>query len=49
MNGAEAVMGGDRRYFVQPTIPTKTNPNMKVVCEEIFGPVVCAIPFNSRA
>jgi acyl-CoA reductase-like NAD-dependent aldehyde dehydrogenase len=24
-------------------------PNMKVVREEIFGPVVCAIPFDSRA
>jgi phenylacetaldehyde dehydrogenase len=49
--GAEAVIGGarqgDRGYFVQPTILTKTNPDMKVVREEIFGPVVCAIPFNS--
>ena len=50
-DGAEAVIGGgrggDRGYFVQPTILTKTNPNMKVVREEIFGPVVCAIPFDS--
>src|SRR6201991_4951260 len=49
--GAEAVIGGgregDRGYFVQPTILTNTNPDMKVVREEIFGPVVCAIPFNS--
>jgi hypothetical protein len=29
--------------------PHQTNPNMKVVREEIFGPVVCAIPFDSRA
>ena len=50
-DGAEAVIGGgrqgDRGYFVQPTILTNTNPDMKVVREEIFGPVVCAIPFNS--
>ena len=49
--GAEAVIGGgregDRGYFVKPTILTNTNPDMKVVREEIFGPVVCAIPFNS--
>lgn len=27
---------------------TDTTPNMKVVREEIFGPVVCAIPFTSE-
>jgi phenylacetaldehyde dehydrogenase len=32
---------------VQPTILTNTNPGMKVEREEIFGPVVCAIPFDS--
>ena len=40
--GAEAVVGGKRRdglgYFVEPTVMVKTNPNMKVVREEIFGP-----------
>jgi phenylacetaldehyde dehydrogenase len=50
-DGAEAVIGGgraaDRGYFVQPTILTNTNSNMKVEREEIFGPVVCAIPFES--
>jgi phenylacetaldehyde dehydrogenase len=49
--GAEAVVGGgrsgDRGYFVQPTILTNTDNDMKVVREEIFGPVVCAIPFES--
>jgi phenylacetaldehyde dehydrogenase len=49
--GAEAVVGGgraaDRGYFVQPTILTNTSNDMKVVREEIFGPVVCAIPFDS--
>ena len=48
--GAEAVVGGQKRpgagYFVEPTVMVKTNPNMKVVREEIFGPVVCAMPFN---
>ena len=49
--GAEAVVGGERSghrgYFVQPTVLTNTSPEMKVEREEIFGPVVCAIPFES--
>jgi phenylacetaldehyde dehydrogenase len=48
--GAEAVAGGKRceglGYFVEPTVMVKTNPDMKVVKEEIFGPVVCAMPFK---
>ena len=50
--GAHAATGGgpvgDRGYFVQPTVLTDTTPDMKVVREEIFGPVVCAIPFGSE-
>ncbi len=49
--GASAAVGGDRLgdrgYFVQPTVLTDTSPEMKVEREEIFGPVVCAIPFDS--
>ena len=49
--GAKAVTGGsragDKGYFVKPTVLTNTNPNMKVVQEEIFGPVVTAIPFKN--
>ena len=48
--GAEAIVGGKKRegagYFVEPTVMVKTTPDMKVVREEIFGPVVCAIPFK---
>jgi phenylacetaldehyde dehydrogenase len=48
--GAKATAGGgkgaDKGYFVQPTVLTRTTPEMKVVREEIFGPVVCAQPFN---
>jgi phenylacetaldehyde dehydrogenase len=36
----------DGGYFVKPTVLTKTTPEMKVVKEEIFGPVVCAEPFS---
>jgi phenylacetaldehyde dehydrogenase len=48
--GATALSGGgrhgDRGYFVQPTVLTNTNPEMKVVREEIFGPVVVASQFR---
>jgi len=48
--GARATAGGkkaaERGYFVQPTVLTRTTPEMKVVKEEIFGPVVCAVPFT---
>jgi phenylacetaldehyde dehydrogenase len=48
--GAKATVGGsrhgDKGYFVKPTVLVNTNENMKVVKEEIFGPVVTAIPFD---
>jgi phenylacetaldehyde dehydrogenase len=37
---------GDRGYFVEPTVITDAHPDMKVVREEIFGPVVVAEPFS---
>jgi phenylacetaldehyde dehydrogenase len=51
--GATAVTGGKKMntpgYFVQPTVLVDTHPNMKVIREEIFGPVVTAIPFSDPA
>ncbi len=48
--GAKATAGGrpgaKKGYFVHPTVLTHTKPEMKVIREEIFGPVVCARPFN---
>jgi phenylacetaldehyde dehydrogenase len=42
------VSGYERGYFVRPTVLTNTNTRMKVVQEEIFGPVVCAVPFSDK-
>jgi phenylacetaldehyde dehydrogenase len=39
---------GDRGYFVEPTVLTKTNRDMRVVREEIFGPVVCVQSFDDE-
>ncbi len=50
--GAEVRTGGkpmDRRgFFYESTILTNTTPDMRVVKEEIFGPVGCVIPFDDE-
>ena len=51
--GAKFGAGGerfsDRGYFVRPTVMSDVRPGMKVVDEEIFGPVVVAQSFSSDA
>jgi phenylacetaldehyde dehydrogenase len=51
--GASAAAGGNALstpgYYVEPTILTNVNPQMAVVREEIFGPVVVAQPFEDLA
>lgn len=48
--GAALGAGGNRiegpGYFVEPTVLTGTAAGMKVVAEEIFGPVLCAMRFD---
>ncbi|WP_437634626.1 aldehyde dehydrogenase family protein [Sorangium sp. So ce854] len=48
--GAKVVTGGkrhgERGYFVEPTVFVEANHDMRIVREEIFGPVVAAMPFN---
>jgi phenylacetaldehyde dehydrogenase len=50
-DGATALTGGgrfgDKGYFVEPTVITNIRPDMAIVREEIFGPVVVAAPFQS--
>ncbi|MEO6712299.1 MAG: aldehyde dehydrogenase family protein, partial [Mycobacteriales bacterium] len=50
--GAVAAAGSgdrarDRGYFVSPTVLTGVSEDMAVQREEIFGPVVTAVPFDS--
>ena len=51
--GAKLVCGGQRPkdlekgYFVQPTVFDGVKNTMKIAQEEIFGPVLSVIPFNS--
>jgi aldehyde dehydrogenase (NAD+) len=40
---------GDEGFFIKPTIFTDVHPDMKIVKEEIFGPVVVIIKFRDEA
>jgi betaine-aldehyde dehydrogenase len=54
--GAKLVFGGNRPNepelqngnFLQPTIFDEVKPNMRIAREEIFGPVVSIIPFETE-
>jgi gamma-glutamyl-gamma-aminobutyraldehyde dehydrogenase len=52
--GAELVLGGQRTlvktggYFVEPTIFDRVRPSMKIAREEIFGPVLSVLTFNTE-
>lgn len=52
--GAEVVLGGGRTllktggYFVEPTIFDRVRPAMKIAREEIFGPVLSVLTFNTE-
>ncbi len=55
-DGANCVLGGNAAtrpecangWFVEPTILTDVRPNMTIVREEIFGPVLCVMRFNDE-
>jgi len=44
--GGEVI--GDSGYFVAPTLFTNANNSMKIAREEIFGPVLTSIPFETE-
>ena len=49
--GAKLLCGGERSgdkgYFIQPTVFGDVGDHMKIAQEEIFGPVMSVIPFDS--
>jgi len=53
LDGAEVVAGGERRagagFFYEPTVLTGVHQDMRVVREEIFGPVVAVMPFSDES
>jgi len=53
--GAKVVIGGSGRpdglakgYFVKPTIFSNVNNQMTIAREEIFGPVLCILPYDNE-
>ena len=53
--GAKLVTGGpdlpanvNRGYYIQPTVFTDVTPDMRIAKEEIFGPVLSVIAFDSE-
>jgi aldehyde dehydrogenase (NAD+) len=54
--GAELLIGGEGRpdglergWFVRPTVFTGVSNEMRIAREEIFGPVLCVIPYEDEA
>ena len=54
--GAQLIAGGPERpegmskgYFVKPTIFAEVRNDMTIAREEIFGPVLCMIPYEDEA
>lgn len=47
--GVKVLVGGKlhENNIVEPTIVTDVGPEMKISCEEVFGPVVTITPFSS--
>jgi aldehyde dehydrogenase (NAD+) len=50
--GARVVLGGGRPdrfpvgYYVEPTVFTDVTSSMRIFQEEIFGPVLCVVPYD---
>jgi aldehyde dehydrogenase (NAD+) len=50
LTGGEGLPEGlERGWFVRPTIFTDVNNQMRIAREEIFGPVLCVIPYRDEA
>jgi betaine-aldehyde dehydrogenase len=46
--GADAPEGLDKGYFVRPTVFSKVDQNSTIAQEEIFGPVLSIIPYDTE-
>ncbi|HSZ52349.1 MAG TPA: aldehyde dehydrogenase family protein [Caulobacteraceae bacterium] len=54
--GAQLLIGGEGRpqglergWFVRPTVFTGVSNDMRIAREEIFGPVLCVIPYDDES
>lgn len=42
------ISGGEEGYYLQPAVLTNVKNSMRVAQDEIFGPVICVMPFDSE-
>ncbi|HTW98038.1 MAG TPA: aldehyde dehydrogenase family protein, partial [Acidimicrobiales bacterium] len=53
-DGARTVLGGGRPkgfstgFYIEPTVFVDVQPAMRIFCEEIFGPVLCVVPYHGE-
>ncbi|MCO6055408.1 aldehyde dehydrogenase family protein [Pseudomonas sp. MOB-449] len=47
--GADAPVGLERGFYVRPTLFADVHNQMRIAREEIFGPVLCLIPYADEA
>ncbi len=49
---AEIIFGGkydkSKGYFIEPTVVLTTNPNYKIMCTELFGPVISIYVYDDE-
>jgi acyl-CoA reductase-like NAD-dependent aldehyde dehydrogenase len=54
-DGARLVTGGgvpeglERGYYVEPTVLANVDPDSMIAQHEVFGPVLCVIPYDTEA
>jgi aldehyde dehydrogenase (NAD+) len=49
--GAKVELGGETDVsdlYISPTILTNVNDSMRIMQEEVFGPIICVLPFDDR-
>lgn len=49
--GAKLELGGETNkadLFISPTILSNVSEDMKIMQDEIFGPIICIVPFSER-
>jgi acyl-CoA reductase-like NAD-dependent aldehyde dehydrogenase len=48
VGGADIPPGKTSGYYVQPTVFSNVTPKMNIAQEEIFGPVLCIMPYDDE-
>lgn len=49
MCGGDTAQAFERGYYVSPTLFADVDNRMRIAQEEIFGPVLCLIPYTDEA